>query len=76
MVDLSKHYLIQQAYHVCLAIEECGASEKLTNASTKASQLLEDIEDYIDSRAWSNKMVQAEINADKKLEKKMIEAGF
>lgn len=44
MTNISRHPLLKQAYEVCLAIEECGASVPLTNAVTKASALLRDID--------------------------------
>jgi hypothetical protein len=40
MWNLSQHPLLQQAYDVCQAIEKCGASPELTDAVTKASDLL------------------------------------
>lgn len=40
MTQIDRHPLIEQAYNVCLAIEECGASVELTNAVTKASALM------------------------------------
>ena len=49
MADISKNPLIKQAYEVCLAIEECGASEKLTAAVTKASALLDAIDKHVDA---------------------------
>lgn len=47
MTDISRHPLLQQAYDVCLAIEECGASVELTNAVTKASALLATLDKFI-----------------------------
>lgn len=44
MTDISKHPLLKQCYEVIQAIEECGASEKLTEAVTKAGKLLEAID--------------------------------
>lgn len=44
MTNITRHPLLQQAYEVCLAIEECGASVELTNAVTKASTLLRDLD--------------------------------
>lgn len=48
MTQIDRHPLLEQAYHVCLAIEECGASVQLTNAVTKASALLRDLDNFID----------------------------
>lgn len=48
MTDISKHPLLKQAYDVCHAIEECGASIELTNAVTKASALLMALGKFID----------------------------
>lgn len=47
MVDISRHKLIHQAYDVCQAIEMCGASVELTNAVTKASALMLDLDKFI-----------------------------
>lgn len=44
MVDLARHPLLKECYEVCRAIEECGASDKLTDAVTKASALLQHID--------------------------------
>lgn len=44
MTDISKHPLLKQCYEVCIAIEECGASEKLTDASSLAGDLLTSID--------------------------------
>lgn len=47
MTQIDRHPLIEQAYNVCLAIEECGASVELTNAVTKASALMLDLDKFI-----------------------------
>ncbi|WP_060538576.1 crAss001_48 related protein [Pseudomonas sp. NBRC 111125] len=47
MTNITRHPLIQQAYDVCQAIEACGASVELTNAVTKASNLMRAIDDFI-----------------------------
>lgn len=47
MTDISKHPLLRQAYEVCIAIEHCGASPQLTEAVTKASDLLKSLDDYL-----------------------------
>lgn len=47
MTDISRHPLLQKAYDVCQAIEMCGASVQLTNAVTKASELLCDLDAFI-----------------------------
>jgi hypothetical protein len=49
MVDILKHPLITQAYEVCHAIEECGASEKLTAAVVKASALMYAIDAHFEA---------------------------
>lgn len=50
-MDVSKHPLLTQCYDLCLAIEECGASPKLTAAVQKASDLMRDIEKLTDAIA-------------------------
>jgi hypothetical protein len=40
MTDISRHPLLKQAFEVCQAIEQCGASMQLTHAVGKASALL------------------------------------
>lgn len=47
MTQIDRHPLLEQAYEVCLAIEECGASVELTNAVTKASALLAALDKFI-----------------------------
>ncbi|MGF6476610.1 hypothetical protein ABIE06_003458 [Pantoea dispersa] len=47
MTDISRHALLKQAYEVCQEIEKCGASPQLTNAVTKASELLRALDDFI-----------------------------
>lgn len=47
MTQIDRHPLIRQAYDVCIAIEECGASVELTNAVTKASALMLDLDKFI-----------------------------
>ena len=51
MTNITRHPLIQQAYDVCQAIEACGASVELTNAVTKASDLMRAIDAYIPVKA-------------------------
>ena len=46
---LDKHPILKQAYDVMQAIEECGASEKLTHAVTLAGKLMEDIDVLVDA---------------------------
>lgn len=53
-VNLSHHSLLMEAYEVCRAIEECGASEKLTNAASKASELMQGIANVVDDIRDSN----------------------
>lgn len=43
IIQLDEHPILMQAYEVCIAIEECGASVELTNAVTKANALLQDL---------------------------------
>lgn len=45
---LDKHPILVEAYNVVMAIEECGASEKLTHAVIKASELAESIDKLLD----------------------------
>lgn len=45
---LDKHPILMEAHNVVMAIEECGASEKLTSAVIKASALAESIDKLID----------------------------
>ena len=47
MTDISCHPLLKQAYDVCQAIEQCGASVQLTHAVCKASNLLRAIDEYL-----------------------------
>lgn len=47
VTNITRHPLLQQAYDVCQAIERCGASVPLTNAVTKASNLLADLDKFI-----------------------------
>lgn len=48
-MNLDKHPILMQGYKVIQVIEECGASEKLTNAVIKASELLNEIEKLVDT---------------------------
>gem|GEM_PF-3124430 len=47
MIDISSHPLLQQAYGVCQAIEQCGASPELTRAVGRASDLLSSLGDHL-----------------------------
>ena len=49
IMRLDKHPILKQAYDVMQAIEECGASEKLTHAVTLAGKLMEDIDVLVDA---------------------------
>ena len=49
MTNLSRHPILEQCHGVCEAIEECGASEELTEASMKACALLATIDYLVDS---------------------------
>ena len=51
MTQIGKYPLVDKAYNVCLAIEECGASEKLTEAVTLASELMRDLESFCEKQA-------------------------
>jgi hypothetical protein len=51
MVDVSKHPLLTEAYEVMQAIEKCGASPELTEAVTKAGDLLKSIDEAIGPNA-------------------------
>lgn len=51
MAQIGKYPLVDRAYNLCLAIEECGSSEKLTHASTIASKLMEDLEYFCERQA-------------------------
>jgi hypothetical protein len=55
MTQIGKYPLVDKAYNVCLAIEECGASEKLTEAVTLASELMRDLESFCENQAGINK---------------------
>jgi hypothetical protein len=50
-MDIGKHPLLKQCYELCLAIEVCGASPELTDAVTKASALMLEIEKLTDRLA-------------------------
>ena len=47
-MDINKHPLIKQAHEVIQAIEDCGASEKLTKAVIMAGDLMIAIDKFID----------------------------
>lgn len=49
-MHIDKHHLLTQAYEVCLAIEGCGASHQLTEASTKACALMDAINAHLDGQ--------------------------
>lgn len=51
MTDISKHPLLKECYDLCLAIEKCGASPELTDASMKASNLMRGIEALVNDDA-------------------------
>lgn len=51
MTNITRHPLLQQAYDVCQAIEQCGASVQLTHAVTKASALLAELDKRIPDNA-------------------------
>lgn len=47
MTDISSHPLLKQAYDVCQAIEQCGASVQLTSAVCLASGLMRAIDAHL-----------------------------
>jgi len=47
-MDISRHPILKEAYEVCQAIEESGASEKLTAAVIKAGDLMSSIDKLLD----------------------------
>ena len=57
MVDIAKHPILKQCYEVLDAIEDCGASEKLTEASIKASDLLSSLDALITNKSIEPKLI-------------------
>ena len=49
-MDITRDPVLEEAYEVCQAIEECSASDELTNAVTKASDLTKSIDKLLDER--------------------------
>lgn len=47
-MDTSKHPILKKYYGLCRAIENCGASEELTEASSQANDLARDLEYLVD----------------------------
>lgn len=47
MTDISSHPLLRQAYDVCHAIEQCGASVQLTSAVCLASDLMRALDAHL-----------------------------
>lgn len=45
---LDKHPILMQGHNVIQAIEECGASEKLTRAVILAGELMNEVEKLVD----------------------------
>ena len=45
---LDRHPILLQAYDVCQAIEDCGASEELTHAVILAGELMDSIDALLD----------------------------
>ena len=45
---LDKHPILLQGYNVIQAIEECGASEKLTHAVILAGAFLDEVDKMVD----------------------------
>ena len=56
MTDISSHPLLKQAYDVCQAIEQCGASVQLTHAVCKASNLLRAIDEHLHPRQTADEV--------------------
>lgn len=77
MTQIDRHPLIHQAYDVCIAIEECGASVELTNAVTKASALMLDLDKFIpvmppefaDLQPHQQRIAVEQIELDSKIER-------
>lgn len=57
-MDIGKHPLLKQCYELCLAIERCGASLELTDAVTKASALMVEIEKLTDAAEYTRKFLR------------------
>jgi hypothetical protein len=49
IMNLYKHPILRQGYNVMQAIEECGASEKLTKAVIMAGKLMDEVEKLVDA---------------------------
>ena len=47
MTDISRHPLLKQAFEVCQAIEQCGASPELTRAVGRASDLMRALDAHL-----------------------------
>lgn len=56
-IDLSSHPILQQAFDVIQAIEKCGASVELTNAVTKAGELMTAINEILAIREMKGDQV-------------------
>ena len=53
-MDISKHPLLKQCYELGLAIEKCGASEELTEASVKAGEVAQGVKKLVNERGNNN----------------------
>ena len=51
MTDILRHPLLTQCYELAGAIEDCGASEELTNATTKCNDLLRALDQFLPEKA-------------------------
>ena len=60
-IDLSSHPILQQAFDVIQAIEKCGASVELTNAVTKAGELMTAINEILTIRELKGDQVPAAV---------------
>jgi hypothetical protein len=47
-MNINDHPLLKQCYELCQAIEECGASPKLTDAVTKAGKVMTSVEELLE----------------------------
>jgi hypothetical protein len=47
-MNIKKHHILEQCYNLSRSIEECGASEKLTQSVIKVSDLMIGVEKIVD----------------------------
>jgi hypothetical protein len=48
IIDISKHPILKKCYQVCVDIEKAGSGVNLTKAQNSASELLKELDFYID----------------------------